>query len=70
MYSNKGIAKIVGILFITATVTSSLCVWLTEPALEVADFLDVFNNNASQITLAALFMLIDSIAVVFIAAPT
>ncbi len=36
-------------------------------ALEATDFLHVFNNKASQITLAALLMLIDAISVVFIA---
>lgn len=67
MYSNKHIAKIVGILFITATVTSSLSIWLTEPVLEATNLLKVFSDKSSQIAVAALLMLIDAISVVFIA---
>lgn len=67
MYSSKHIAKIVGILFITATITSSLSIWLTEPALETTDFLKAFSDNSNQIVAAALLMLIDAISVVFIA---
>lgn len=67
MYSNRGIAKIVGVLFITVTVASSLCVWLTEPALKATDFLNVFNDIANQISLIKLLMLINAISVVFIA---
>jgi len=67
MYSNKCIAKIVGILFITATITSSLSIWLTEPALEATDLLKVFSDKSSQIAVAALLMLIDAISVAFIA---
>ncbi|MEH6772053.1 DUF4386 domain-containing protein [Maribacter arcticus] len=67
MYSNKHIAKIVGVLFITATITSSLSIWLTEPALEATNFLKVFSDKSSQIAVAAVLMLIDAISVAFIA---
>lgn len=67
MFSNKRIAKIVGILFITATVTSSLSISLTEPTLEATNLLEEFSDKSSQIAVAALLMLIDAISVVFIA---
>ncbi|MEK6155326.1 DUF4386 domain-containing protein [Flavobacteriaceae bacterium 3-367] len=67
MYSNKHIAKIVGILFITATITSSLSIWLTEPALEATNFLKAFSDYSNQIVAAMLLMLIDAISVAFIA---
>lgn len=67
MYSNKRIAKIVGILFITATVTSSLSIWLTEPTLEATNLLEEFSDKSSQIAVAALLMLLDAISVAFIA---
>ncbi|PWL39519.1 hypothetical protein DKG77_01395 [Flagellimonas aquimarina] len=67
MYSNKHIAKIVGTLFITATITSSLSIWITEPALEATNFLKAFSEYSNQIVAAMLLMLIDAISVVFIA---
>lgn len=67
MDSNKRIAKIVGILFITATVTSSLSIWMTEPILEATNLLEAFSEQSSQISIAAILMLIDAIAVAFIA---
>ena len=67
MDSNKRIAKIVGILFITATVTSSLSIWMTEPILEATNSLKAFSDQSGQISLAAILMLIDAIAVAFIA---
>ncbi|WP_299217307.1 DUF4386 domain-containing protein [uncultured Aquimarina sp.] len=67
MDSNKRIAKIVGILFITATVASSLSIWLTEPVIEATNLLEAFSNQSSQISGAAILMLIDAISVVFIA---
>jgi hypothetical protein len=67
MYSNRRITKIVGILFITATITSSLSIWLTEPALEATNLLKVFSDKSSQIAVAAILMLIDAISVAFIA---
>ena len=67
MDSNKRIAKIVGILFITATVTSSLSIWITEPILESTNLLEAFSDKSSQIAGAAILMLIDAISVAFIA---
>ena len=67
MYSDKSVIRVVGILFVTATVTSSLSIFLTEPAFEAIDFLEAFSNQASQIAVAGILMLIDAIAVSFIA---
>lgn len=67
MDSNKRIAKIVGILFITATVTSSLSISITEPILESTNLLEAFSDKSSQIAGAAILMLIDAISVAFIA---
>ena len=67
MHSNKQIAKIVGILFITATITSSLSISLTEPIIETTNFLKAFSDKSGKIAVAAVLMLIDAISVVFIA---
>jgi hypothetical protein len=67
MDSNKRIAKTAGILFIIATVTSSLSIWLTEPILESTNLLEAFSDQSSQISLAGILMLVDAISVAFIA---
>ena len=67
MDSNKRIAKIVGILFITATITSSLSIWITEPVIEATNLLEAFSDKSSQIAVAGLLMLVDAISVAFIA---
>ena len=67
MDSNKRIAKIVGILFITATITSSLSIWITEPVIEATNLLETFSDKSSQIPVAGLLMLVDAISVAFIA---
>ncbi len=67
MDSNKRIAKIVGLLFITVTITSSLSIWITEPVIEATNLLEAFSNKSSQIAGAALLMLVDTISVAFIA---
>jgi hypothetical protein len=67
MNSTKRIAKIVGLLFITATVTSSLSIWITEPILEATNLLEAFSDQSSQIAGAAILMLKDAISVVCIA---
>ena len=67
MDSNKRIAKIVGILFITATITSSLSIWITEPIIEATNLLEAFSDKSSQIAVAGLLMLVDAISVAFIA---
>ena len=66
MDSNKRIAKIVGLLFIIATVTSSLSIWMTEPILEATNLLEAFSDQSTQIATAAILMLIDAISVVCI----
>ena len=67
MDSNKRIAKIVGLLYIIATATSSLSVWSIEPILEATNLLESFSDQSNQISLGAILMLIDAISVVFIA---
>ncbi|RAJ11504.1 DUF4386 domain-containing protein [Arenibacter echinorum] len=67
MQSNKLIARIVGILFIAATATSSLSIWITEPILEATNVLEAFSDKSNQISGAAILMFIDAISVVFIA---
>jgi len=67
MQSNKRIAKIVGILFIAATVTSSLSISITEPILEATNVLEAFSDKSSQISGAAILILINAISVAFIA---
>ncbi|MBC8754104.1 DUF4386 family protein [Kordia sp. YSTF-M3] len=67
MDSNKRIAKIVGLLFITATVTSSLSIWITEPIFEATNLLEAFSDQSNQISLAGILILVDAISVVFIA---
>ncbi|WP_461304242.1 DUF4386 domain-containing protein [Aureisphaera sp.] len=67
MSSTNRITKIVGILFIMATATSSLSIWITEPIFGAANLLEAFSDKSSQITIAALLMLVDAISVAFIA---
>lgn len=67
MDSNKRSAKIVGFLFIIATVTSSLSIYITEPIIEATNVLEAFSDQENKIAGAAILMLIDAIAVVFIA---
>lgn len=67
MISNNKTAIIVGVIFITATVTSSLSIWITEPLVEATNLLKAFSDQSSQIAVAAILMLIDAISVAFIA---
>jgi hypothetical protein len=60
MNSYKRTAIIVGVLFITATVASSLTVVLTGP-LNAPDGLINVSANATQLIIGALLLLIDSI---------
>ncbi|GAB5400569.1 MAG: hypothetical protein Aureis2KO_21540 [Aureisphaera sp.] len=50
-----------------ATATSSLSIWITEPIFGAANLLEAFSDKSSQITIAALLMLVDAISVAFIA---
>ncbi len=65
MNSNRKTALIGGVLFIIATVASSLTVVLTGP-LNAPDGLINVSANATQLIIGALLLLIDSIAVVVI----
>jgi hypothetical protein len=67
MNSIKWTARIVGALFIAATVASSLSIAISSPILEPPDFLSSISANEHQVIMAALLMLIDVIGVVGIA---
>lgn len=66
MNSNRKTAIIVGILFITATVTSSLYYVLVAPLLGGPDYLVNISKNANQVIIGVLLYLIDCAAVVAI----
>jgi type IV secretory pathway component VirB8 len=59
MNSSKKTARIVGVLFITATVASSLSIVILSPILDAPDYLISVSANEYQVIMAALFMLID-----------
>jgi hypothetical protein len=63
MNSNKKTARIVGVLFITATVAYSLGVILLDPILGGSDYLTKASENENQVIMGALLVLIDSVAV-------
>ena len=67
MYATNSTIRGVGMLFILATVTSSISIFLTESAFEAMDIIEAFSNQAIQIAVAAVLMLIDAIVVTFIA---
>ena len=67
MNSFKKTAIIVGVLFITATVASSLCFTILDPILNAPDILDNVSANTTQVIIGVLLLLIDSVAVVGIA---
>ena len=67
MDSYRKTAIIVGVLFITATVTSIIGGFLIASVIESPDDLLNVSANENQIILGALFVLIDAISVVFIA---
>ena len=67
MDSYRKTAIIVGVLFITATVTSIIGGFLIASVIESPDDLLNVSANENQIILGALFVLIDAIAVIFIA---
>ena len=69
MNSNRRTAIIVGVLFITATVTSSLYYVLVTPILDAPDYLVKVSENANQIIIGVLLYLIDCAAVVGDPAP-
>jgi hypothetical protein len=67
MNTHRKTAIIVGVLFIAATVASSLSFIILEPILDALDYLISVSANESQVIMAALLMLIDVVAVVGIA---
>jgi hypothetical protein len=66
MNSNRKTAIIVGVLFIAATVTSSLYYVILDPILNAPDYLVKVSENANRIILGVLLYLIDNAAVVAI----
>ena len=67
MNSNKRTARIVGVLFITATVSAVLSGLLTGPVLDDPDYLINVSANENQVRIAALLELILAVSVVGIA---
>jgi hypothetical protein len=67
MNSYKKTAIIVGVLFITATVASSLGFAILDPILNAQDILVNVSANTTQVIIGVLLLLIDSVAVVGIA---
>jgi len=63
----KKTARIVGLLFITATVASSLGFAILDPILNAPDILVSVSANTTQVMIGVLLLLIDSAAVVGIA---
>ena len=64
MDANKTIARIVGTLYIAATVASSLTVVMLTPILDAPDYLVRLSASEFQVSLALLLMLIDVFCVV------
>jgi hypothetical protein len=60
-------ARLVGALFITATVTSGLGIVIFSSILDAPDFLTNFSANEDQVIMAALLMLIYTVAAIGIA---
>jgi len=61
-------AIIVGVLFITATVAYSVGIALIDPLVDTPDYLTEVAENENQVKIGSLFVLIDAVAVVGIAA--
>lgn len=63
MNTDKRIAIIAGVLFITATVAYSVGTILLDPILGSSDYLTKASENENQVIMGALLVLIDSVAV-------
>jgi hypothetical protein len=63
MNTHRKTARIVGVLFITATVAYSLGVMLLDPILGGSDYLTSASENENQVIMGALLVLIDAVAV-------
>lgn len=68
MGQERRVERIVGSLFILATVSSSLGFILLDPILDDTDVLASVAAHDTQVVIAALFLLIDAVAVVVIPA--
>ena len=66
MNTNRKTARIVGVLFIIATVSSSLGISILDPILNAPDILDNVSANITQVIIGVLLLLIDCAAVVAI----
>ena len=66
MNTNRKTARIVGLLFITATVASSLSFAISDPILNAPDILVTVYANITQVIIGVLLLLIDCVAVVAI----
>jgi hypothetical protein len=64
MSTDKMVARVVGALYITATVASSIAVVLLTPTLDAPDYLVRLSANEFQVSLALLLMFIDVFCVV------
>jgi len=64
MDTNRKIAIIVGIFYITATVAYSIAMILLDPILSASDPLVRASENANQVILGTLLVLVDAVAVV------
>lgn len=67
MNNNKKTAKVVGALFIVATVAYSLSVVLLDPILGDSDYLTKISTNENLLIISAFLVLIDAVAVAAIA---
>jgi len=67
MNTNRKTAIIVGVLFITATVASSLGFAILDPILNTPDIFVNVSANTTQVIIGVLLLIIDSVAVVGIA---
>ena len=66
MNTNRKIERIVGVLFITATVAYSLGVILLDPIIGGSEYLTKAFENENQVKIGAFLVLIDSVAVAVI----
>ena len=63
MNTYRKTARIVGVLFITATVAYSLGIILLDPILGGSDYLTKVSENETQVIIGAFLVLIDAVAV-------
>ncbi len=66
MKRNRKIEIIIGVLFIIATVSSSLCFVISDPILNASDILISISTNINQLNISAVLLLINCAAVVAI----